>query len=431
MEKKLRKYIFANVLAMTGISCYVLADTFFISLAAGANGIAALNLILPIYGLIYAIGSMIGIGSATRYTLDKALKKTDANHYFSNSIFCTLLISIPFVIGGIFFSNHILILLGADTQILKVGFSYLQIVLCFTPLFMVNYTFTAFVRNDHSPNIAMMATLCSGIFNIVFDYILVFPMGLGMVGAALATALSPLVSIGICMIHYLSKRNTIVFVKKHPSLRKLADSCKLGVVAFVGEMSSGITTMVFNFILLDLSGNIAVAAYGVIANIALVGTALFNGISQGLQPVASEVHGQLDQSAEQRIYKHSLKISLLIACILVGSVLLFTDTFVAVFNSENSAELASYAIFGMRLYFLGFLLASVNIIKSGFFSAIGTGFESSVIALSRGVVSIVVLAFLLSRILDITGVWIAFPISELVTFIISVCVSKKASVNRS
>ena len=316
MKKQLRKYIAPNILAMVGTSCYVLADTFFISIAAGANGITALNLVLPIYGLIFALGSMIGVGSATRYSLHRSVGNPDARDYFSNSVWFTLLVSCIFVAAGIWFPDRVLTLLGADAEILQIGLTYTQIVLCFAPFFMLNYTFTAFVRNDNAPKLAMAATLTSGIFNIAFDYIFMFPMKMGMVGAALATGISPIVSMSVCMIHYLSKNSTIVFTWKLPSIKRFLSSCTLGVAAFVGELSSGITTMVFNFILLGLSGNTAVAAYGVIANIALVGTALFNGVSLGLQPVASSVHGQMNSDGEKRIYRHSLQISLVIACLL-------------------------------------------------------------------------------------------------------------------
>lgn len=427
MEKQLRKYIAPNILAMIGISCYVLADTYFISIAEGANGITTLNLILPIYGLIFAIGSMIGIGSATRYSLCKSVGNADANDYFSNSMFCTLLISGIFVCIGIFFPHKVLLLLGADRHIMRIGISYIRIVLCFAPFFMLNYTFTAFVRNDHAPKLAMSATLISGIFNIIFDYILMFPLKMGMTGAALATSISPIVSMSICMLHYLSKKNTVVFVMKVPSFKKLLSACNLGVVAFVGEISSGITTLVFNYILLGLSGNIAVAAYGVIANIALVGTALFNGVSMGLQPVASSVHGKMDRSQEEKIYKHALKIGEAIAVIVVVLVFLFAEKMIAIFNSENSMQLASYAAVGMRLYFVGFLIAAVNIIKSGFYSAIGKGMESSVIALSRGIFVISITAFVLSKIFGIIGVWIAFPVSEAITWFLSILVSARQS----
>lgn len=420
MKKQLRNYIALNILAMTGTSCYVLADTFFISMAQGSNGITALNLVLPVYGLIYALGSMIGVGCATRYSLSKAGSGSGDKDFFSNSIWWTLLCSGIFVLIGIFFPGQLLALLGADGEIMAIGLPYIRIVLCFTPFFMLNYTFTSFARNDNGPKLAMLATLLSGIFNIVFDYIFMFPMQMGMVGAALATAFSPIISMGICMVHYLSKKNTVVWTKTRPSLKKLLSGCRLGVAAFVGELSSGITTLVFNYILLGLAGNVAVAAYGVIANIALVGTGLFNGIALGLQPVASLAHAQGDLGAEKAIYKSARTIGAGIAAGAVAAALVFGDEMISAFNRENSAALAEYAAVGLRIYFAGFLIAAVNIVKSGFYSAIGQAAESSVIALSRGVFTISIMAFLLSRLLGVTGVWLAFPVSEGVTWLISV-----------
>ena len=242
MEKQLRRYLLPNILAMIGTSCYILADTFFISLSQGPNGITALNLVLPLYGLIFALGSMIGIGSATRYALGKGSNAADYHLYFSNSIAWTLLVGAVFVALGVAVPDGVLRLMGADNTILQVGHNYIRIVLCFAPLFMLNFTCTAFVRNDGAPRIAMAATLLSGLFNILFDYLLMFPLGLGMTGAALATGFSPVVSMSICLLHYLSPRNTIRLIPTLPSLRRLLSACQLGVVAFVGEMSSGVTT---------------------------------------------------------------------------------------------------------------------------------------------------------------------------------------------
>lgn len=429
MEKQLRRYILPNILAMVGISCYVLADTFFISLQAGADGITALNLTLPLYALMFALGAMVGIGSATRYSLCKSFSPEEALSYFFNSLFWTLLLSLPFVAAGIFAPDTVLRWMGADDTIVAIGTSYIRIALCYAPFFMLNYTFTAFVRNDNAPNIAMTATLVSGLFNIVFDYIFMFPMGLGMVGAALATGISPIVSMSICMVHYLSAKNNVKFRWQVPSFTKLVRSCVLGFVAFVGEISSGLTTMVFNFLLLGLGGNIAVAAYGVVANIALVGTALFNGISQGLQPLASLVHGKSDTQGEAQIYRYSLRIGMGIALVLVASVWIWGDEMVALFNSEGSSRLAGYARPGIRLYFLGFLCAVVNIIQAGFFSAIGKGLASSAIAFCRGVGAIVIFAFVLSKAFGITGVWLAFPAAEIFTFLLTILLRRRFSRN--
>ena len=424
MEKQLRRYLLPNILAMIGTSCYILADTFFISLSQGPNGITALNLVLPLYGLIFALGSMIGIGSATRYALGKGSNAPDYHLYFSNSIIWTLLVGAVFVALGVAVPDGVLRLMGADETILQVGHNYIRIVLCFAPLFMLNFTCTAFVRNDGAPRIAMAATLLSGLFNILFDYLLMFPLGLGMTGAALATGFSPVVSMSICLLHYLSPRNTIRLTPTLPSLRRLLSACQLGVVAFVGEMSSGVTTMVFNFILLHLAGNAAVAAYGIVANIALVGVALFNGISQGLQPLASACHGSGDTQGQSRIYRHSMFIGLCVSAVVVAVVVTFAGTLVAVFNSQHSAQLADYATPGLRLYFLGFLFAGANIVKSGFYSATGRGRESSILALCRGVVAIMAFAFLLSHLFGITGVWLAFPAAELFTLLLGLVLGR-------
>lgn len=419
IEKKLHKYILSNVLSMMGISCYILADTFFIARAAGADGITALNLTLPVYGIIYACGSMIGIGSATRYALLKATGSREAGVFFSESVIWTLLFSLVFVALGVFCPDTVLKMMGADAQIIRVGQTYMRIALCFAPCFMVNYSFTAFVRNDGAPKIAMAATILSSLFNILFDYILVFPLGMGMTGAALATGVSPVVSMSVCMLHYLSKKNTITFQPCVPSPGRLLASCKLGMFAFVEEIASGITTLVFNFILLEQAGNLAVAAYGVVANIALVGTGIFNGVAHGLQPLAGEAGGKGDTVSGNKIYRRSLLIGIGIAVALVAAIWIFAEPCAQAFNSDHSEQLMAYAVPGLRIYFTGFFVAAVNIIRAGFLSATGCGRESFVIAVLRGVVAIVGFAFLLSKLFGITGVWCAFPAAEAFTLLIT------------
>ena len=355
-QKRLYQYIAPNILAMVGISCYILADTFFIATAQGTNGITALNLALPIYGIIFAIGSMIGTGSAIRYALAKATGQQEAKKYFSNALIWDVIVSVIFIAAGLFFPGQVMRVMGADTVIESIGMPYTRIVLCFTPFFMMNYAFTAFVRNDNAPHIAMAATLLSSLFNIVFDYVFMFPLGMGMTGAALATAVSPIVSILICMVHYLSPKSSVSFHFMVPSVRMLISSCSLGVVAFVGEIASAVTTMVFNFVLLGLDGNTAVAAYGVIANTALVGTAIFNGVSQGLQPLASEAHARGEEHEKHQILVKSIVTGIVLAIVLIAGVWFFAADITSAFNSEQSAQLAAYAIPGIRIYFIGFFI---------------------------------------------------------------------------
>ena len=424
-KKSLYQYIAPNILAMVGMSCYILADTFFIATSQGTNGITALNLALPIYGLIFAIGSMIGTGSAIRYTLAKATGQQETKKYFSNALIWDAIVSVIFIAAGLFFPGQVMRVMGADAVIEAIGIPYIRIVLCFTPFFMMNYAFTAFVRNDNAPHIAMAATLLSSLFNIVFDYVFMFPLGMGMTGAALATAVSPIVSILICMVHYLSPKSSVSFHFMVPSVKMLISSCSLGVVAFVGEIASAVTTMVFNFVLLGLDGNTAVAAYGVIANTALVGTAIFNGVSQGLQPLASEAHARGEEHEKHQILVKSIVTGIALAIVLIAGVWFFAADITSAFNSEQSAQLAAYAIPGIRIYFIGFFAAGINIICAGFLSATDHAKESSILAISRGIVAIIAFALILPKFLGITGVWLAFPAAEVLTLFVALVISKK------
>ena len=211
-----------------------------------------------------------------------------------------------------------------------------------------------------------------------------------------------------------------------PSVKRLILSCSLGLVAFVGEISNGIITTVFNFILLSLVGNIAVAAYGVIANSALVGVAMLNGVSQGLQPVASETYGKGEKKDLKKIYLYSLSVGIIIAGVLVALVMAFAPNIIVAFNNENSDVLANYAIPGIRIYFIGFIPAAFNIITAGFYSATGRGKESSLIAISRGIVAIIVFALILPGIFGITGVWSSFFAAEMFTAIFCIVLMRKS-----
>lgn len=423
--KQFRKYVFQNILGMIGISLYILADTFFISMAEGANGITALNLVLPLYSLIYAIGAMIGVGSAIRFKILRAKGERSAETYFSNALMFAFFVSVIFMIIGVFFPEQLIRILGGDDVIIKVGTPYTRIFMSFAPFFMWNHICNAFVRNDGAPSIAMLATVLSSIFNIVMDYVVMFPLGMGMAGAALATAISPIVGILICCVHFFSKRSTIRFQLAMPSIRKLFQSCQLGISAFVGEISSGVTTIVFNMLILAIAGNVGVAAYGVVANTSLVAISVFNGVSQGAQPLVSEYYGRGAKTAVKRLLRLSVVTSLVLALITVGVVCCFAGNIVAVFNSEQDVVLARYGMEGIRLYFLGFLFAGINIVGTGFLSAVEEAKMAFLTSILRGFVAIILSAVFMAMMFGMMGIWLAFPVAELITLIATTIALRK------
>ena len=425
LTKQFFKYVSQNIFGLLGTSCYILADTYFIAQAAGTDGVTLLNLCLPIYNLIFAFGSMIGLGAATRYAILRAQGDARAQRYFSNAIFSVCILAVPFMLVGIFRPDGLLRLMGGDADIVALGMNYARIFLMFTPFFMCNYVVASFVRNDGDPSLAMVATLSGSLFNVVFDYIFIFPMGLGLPGAALATAISPILSIAVCSAHFIRKSNTITFVRKAPSVRLLAQSCQLGISGFVGELSSGVTTTVFNFLLLRLAGNVAVAAYGVVANFALVATAIFNGVAQGAQPLVSQCYGKNEMAGARKLLLLGCGTALGLAALLYGVVFGYTDVLTALFNSENSALMAAFAHSGMRIYFVGYFFAGCNIVAAGYLGAVNRPAEASITSLCRGMVAIVVCSLVLSALFGMNGVWAAFSVSEAITLALTVFLLKR------
>ena len=425
LTKQFFKYVSQNIFGLLGTSCYILADTYFIAQAAGTDGVTLLNLCLPIYNLIFAFGSMIGLGAATRYAILRAQGDARAQRYFSNAIFSVCILAVPFMLVGVFRPDGLLRLMGGDADIVALGMNYARIFLMFTPFFMCNYVVASFVRNDGDPSLAMVATLSGSLFNVVFDYIFIFPMGLGLPGAALATAISPILSIAVCSAHFIKKSNTITFVRKAPSVRLLAQSCQLGISGFVGELSSGVTTTVFNFLLLRLAGNVAVAAYGVVANFALVATAIFNGVAQGAQPLVSQCYGKNEMAGARKLLLLGCGTALGLAALLYGVVFGYTDALTALFNSENSALMAAFAHSGMRIYFVGYFFAGCNIVAAGYLGAVNRPAEASITSLCRGMVAIVVCSLVLSALFGMNGVWAAFPVSEAITLALTVFLLKR------
>lgn len=423
--KLFAKYVSQNVLGMIGISVYILADTFFISLAQGANGITALNLVLPIYSLMFAIGSMIGVGSAIRFKILRARQDKSADSYFSNAIICATIISLFFMVAGAFIPDKIVAFLGGDDTIVAVGKNYTRIFMMFAPFFMWNHICNAFVRNDGAPSIAMAATLFSSLFNIVMDYVLMFPLKLGMEGAALATAFSPIVGVLICCIHLLSEKSGVKFVICMPSFKKLLQSCQLGVSAFVGEISSGVTTVVFNFIILKLAGNVGVAAFGVVANCSLVAVAVFNGVSQGSQPLFSDYYGRGEHKSVNKVFRLSMITVFVLEVVIVIGMYFAANPVAMIFNNDGDVQLENYAVTGLRLYFMGFLFAGFNIVGTGILSATESAKWAFITSVTRGFIAIIICAFVMSYLIGMTGVWLAFSVSELITIVLVVIALRK------
>lgn len=205
-----------------------------------------------------------------------------------------------------------------------------------------------------------------------------------MNGAALATALSPIVGMMMCMRHFLSKKNTVRFVFSIPSIGRTLYSVQLGVAAFMGETATGITTVIFNTLILRLAGNTGVAAYGVIANMSIVAVAIFNGISQGSQPLFSEYFGKGDEKSSRHLLHMAVGTAFGAAVMILLITNLLSTPLISLFNGENDPNMAKYATMGIRYYFVGMIFAGYNIVGGGFLSATAKAKWASIVSILRG-----------------------------------------------
>lgn len=430
MEKHLLrnfgKYVGLNILGMVGLSFYILADTYFIAKALGPTGIAALNLSISIYGVIHGIGLMIGIGGATRFSILKSRAKDEkANLVFSTAIKSGLLIGFVLVLVGVFGAGYLASILGADKMTQPLTRTYLRTILTFAPFFILNNIALAFVRNDNNPKLSMTAMLTGSLSNIVLDYIFMFPLGMGMFGAAFATGLAPIISLAILSFHFAGKKDAFAFMGNRLQWDLFSDIFRLGLSAFIIEMSSSVALIIFNLVILGIEGNIGLAAYGVVANLALVALSVFTGLGQGIQPLASRYHGLKSDDLVRKVRGYALITSILIAMMMYLLVLFYSGSIVHIFNGGNDLDIVRIADKGLKIYFIGFFFAGINIVTAIVLSATEKARDAFFITMARGLVIIVPLVLVLSRILNMTGVWSAFVLTELLVTLLAGYLTKK------
>lgn len=427
LNRTFARYMSLNILGMLGMSGYILADTFFVSSRLGSDGLAALNLAISVFGFINGLGMMLGIGGATRYAICKAREDDrEANASFTLSLVAGIGAGVVLVLFGLLFSRPLAGLLGAEDRILPMCAVYLRTAFLFAPFFILNHILVAFVRNDGSPKLAMTAMLVGSLSNIVLDYLFLYPLNMGIFGAALATGTAPIIGIAISSIHIFSGRCQFKAVPTGLSLRKMAAVAGLGIAAFINEFSSGITLVVFNLLVMHAAGTIGVAAYGVVANLALVVLSVFTGIAQGSQPLLSHAYGMQDLSVVRRVYHMALLLASALGLLALGAALLFPAQLVSLFNSEGNAALQAIAEPGLKLYFIGFLFVGFNFVSAALLGATEQAGASFRVSFFRGCLGIVPAACLFAFLFGMTGIWLAFPAVELVTLFLSVRLGRRA-----
>lgn len=415
--KRYSQYIVASMIGIIGSSIYVLADTFFIANGIGADGLTALNIALPVWNLMAGLDIMVGVGSAIYFSIHSDIKSRQRS--FSTALTFGIGLALLDATLVAIFHQPIAGLLGASSRLMPMVKTYMLVIIIFSPLAMVNMILGCILRNDGAPKRAMIVQLCGSLLNSVADYILIYPLNMGMLGAALATGLSPVLGIIVAMPHFMAKGRVKVRLG-WPDLELILHFIRLGGASLILELSNGVILMAFNRLLLHESGEMAVAAYGIVANVGIVTSALFNGIAQGTQPLISESLAAKDSKGRQYYYQLGL---VAIGLMTIASYLTIgfgANAIASAFNKAQLKELQKLAVTGLYLYFLALPFTGFNLFHTMFFSATNQPKRSLLISLMRGFVVILPVVMLMAVTFGVKGIWLTVMTTEMIT--IAICV---------
>lgn len=406
------RYASLNMIGMIGLSCYILADTYFVAGGLGADGLAALNLAIPIYSFVHGSGLLLGVGGATKYAVFRGQgDRYRADGAFSHTLELAGLFAALYLLAGLLGAESFTQLLGADSRIFEMTQTYIRVILLFAPAFIMNDVLVCFVRNDGNPRLSMAAMLTGSFSNIILDYIFIFPCRMGILGAVLATGLAPVVSVLILCRHFRRDAH-FRFIRGKRSVRLVGTVLALGIPSLVTEVASGVTMIVLNSIILGLRGNTGVAAYGVIANLSLVAVSIYTGLAQGMQPLVSTAYGKKDGYSTRLFLRYALLTMLVISIVVYGGIYWFADPIAGAFNRAGDERLQHMAVYGLKLYFTAMPFTGFNIVLSMYLTAAEQPVPAQLISLLRGILLLVPMAFVLSTLLEMTGVWLALAVTE-------------------
>lgn len=410
-------YLVPSICGTMVTSIYVLADTIIIGKGIGAEAMAALNIVLPIFSLFFGTGLLFGVGGSVLMSISRGRGRPEDGHrYFTSALLLNGISCIFYMLIFGFFMEEIARFLGATDVTMPYIMQYIPYVIWGMGAFFFSTFLQTFVRNDGAPKLSMVAVVSGGIFNVIFDFIFVFPMQMGMAGASIASVLGSLLTVLILLTHFRSKENGIRLRMKGIRASHFANVYKNGFVSFLIEMSSGIVIFVFNIQLLRYVGDIAITVYGVITNTVIVVNCLCNGISQAAQPIVSTNYGANLLSRSRRVRTLGIRTALCICALpaLLGVIVPNLFTYIFLNPTPEILDLSSNAI---RIYFTAFVATGVNMFTIGYFQSTVRAAQSLLLCLMRGCLLSILFVFILPPFLGVNGIWLSVPLAELITLL--------------
>lgn len=412
--RRLLRFTLPSIFMMVFTSIYGVVDGFFVSNFVGKTPFAAVNFIMPFIMMLATIGFMLGMGGSA--LVAKTLGEGDnkkANELFSFFVYVSIIGGIVITVLGIVFLPYIARLLGAEGELHSNAVLYGRIVLIALPAYIVHLEFESFFSTAEKPKFGLKLTVICGVLNIVLDALFIAVFKWGVVGAALATAISHFVSGIVPIVYFAQKNSSLLHLQRAPAdWKALGKACFNGISELINNIAMSLVSMLYNAQLLIYAGENGVAAYGVLMYVSFVFNAAFIGYSIGMAPVVGYHYGAQNHQELKGLLKKSIAIiGTFSICMFVLAEALgapLSKVFVG-----YDPELYALTSRAFMIYSFSFIFSGFAIFSSGFFTALNDGMTSAIISFLRTLIFEVLAVMLLPLIWGIDGIWISVVFAEI------------------
>ena len=406
------------IIAMVLTSLITVVDGYFIGNYVGEQGLAAVNLGLPVIYLFLSIGLMVSVGGvAIAGMLYGAGDMQACNQVFRQTVVTTIVFSVLTGLLVALFFEPVLDILGAEGIVRKYFRTYYGILLLELVVMVVNSSFGMFIRGEGDPQYYMKVNIVSVLTNAALDYLFAVVFRMGIAGIAFASLISAVVSLVLILYFFLRKAKVYRLGRFSFSAAVLKRTLLNGSSEFVGEMSTGIAMFAYNYVIMRRIGVDGVTAFTIVGYVSYVFSMIVIGFGQGVSPLVSFSYGARECGLARRLRRRTNALVFAIGAVVFLAMVLLSGWYSGLFVKKD--VIREMVQSGMTIFMTSFFFSGINAITSFYFTSIGKALESAVISLSRGLVVLLACIFVLPVYFGMTGVWLAAPVTEIITVCIS------------
>lgn len=424
-SRTLFKYVFPAILTNVCVFLFTIVDGLFVGNGVSTDALGAVNIAMPFVMISMALNMLTAIGGATVTAI--RIGETDekaANKSFLHSLSMTFAVAALITIIGMLLTTPLCRLLGADDTYLHMVKEYVFWWSAFAIPNAISVNLQAFCRNDGSPMLVAIATAASTAANIFLDWLFVFPLQMGIMGAAVATGISQVFGLVIVLMHFILKKGCLRIKPFKPEKKEYSQILFFGTPEMIAQFATPVTTICLNHMLVITIGDLGVNVFAVISYVSSFAVAVLYGASEGLQPLFGRAYGAGEKDDLKFFFKSGMLISLVGSTICTGLSILLASPIATLFGA--SGEVLTMTVQCMPLYSWAFIIAGLNTIISAYLYSTEKTAYAIILNVLRGFVVNTVVIIGLSYLFGANIVWLTFGIAEAVTLALAVIIKKRA-----